>query len=220
MNFIDPEFLPLTVLDKSYNPYLVALSIIIAIISSFTAFGSLERINACTDRLHQTLWVMFGAVSMGIGIWATHFIGSLALILPISVSYNLNITILSVIPAIMASTVVFWLMNQTNFNLKYLFFCGVLLGAGIGIGRIGGSAMEAARVVESLGGKIVGVAALANRGFCKRENSDIETKVNCKLPQDIPFFALADFTFEMYAPEACPLCKDGSEAIKPGSRGN
>ena len=84
----------------------------------------------------------------------------------------------------------------------------------------GGSAMEAARVVESLGGKIVGVAALANRGFCKRENSDIETKANCKLPQDIPFYALEDFTFEMHSPDACPLCKDGSEAIKPGSRGN
>ncbi|MFT5662292.1 MAG: orotate phosphoribosyltransferase [Sulfurimonas sp.] len=84
----------------------------------------------------------------------------------------------------------------------------------------GGSAMEAARVVQELGGEIVGAAALANRGFCKRKNSDIETKTNCKLPQDIPFFALADFTFEMYAPETCPLCKDGSEAIKPGSRGN
>jgi len=84
----------------------------------------------------------------------------------------------------------------------------------------GGSAMEAASVVKSLGGEIVGVAALANRGFCKRENSSAQTKANCKLPQDIPFFALEDFTFEMYSPDECPLCKDGSEAIKPGSRGN
>lgn len=84
----------------------------------------------------------------------------------------------------------------------------------------GGSAMEAAAVVKSLGGEIVGVAALANRGFCKRENSTIETKSNCKLPQNIPFFALADFAFEMYAPDDCPLCKNGSQAIKPGSRGN
>jgi len=84
----------------------------------------------------------------------------------------------------------------------------------------GGSAMEAAAAVEALGGKIVGAAALANRGFCKREESDVSRKPNCKLPENIPFFALADFTFEMYAPDACPLCKDGSEAIKPGSRGN
>ena len=84
----------------------------------------------------------------------------------------------------------------------------------------GGSAMEAAHAVESLGGQIVGAAALANRGFCKRENSETKRKENCKLPQDIPFFALADFTFEMYEPASCPLCKDGSQAIKPGSRGN
>ena len=132
MNFIDPKLLPLTILDKSYNPYLVALSIIIAIISAFTSFGSLERIQASQGRLQQTLWVIFGAVSMGIGIWSMHFIGSLALILPISVSYNLNITLLSVIPAILASTVVLWLMDQTEFNLKRLLFCGVLLGSGIG----------------------------------------------------------------------------------------
>ncbi|MBA1438654.1 MAG: orotate phosphoribosyltransferase [Epsilonproteobacteria bacterium] len=84
----------------------------------------------------------------------------------------------------------------------------------------GGSAMEAAAVIQGLGGEIVGVAALANRGFCHREDSDIQTQPNCKLPQNIPFFALADFTFEMYPPEDCPLCKEGSEAIKPGSRGN
>ncbi|MDO8454473.1 MAG: orotate phosphoribosyltransferase [Sulfurimonas sp.] len=84
----------------------------------------------------------------------------------------------------------------------------------------GGSAMEAGEVVKSLGGEIVAVAALANRGFCKRENSDVTTKPNCKLPQNIPFFALADFTFEIHSPDNCPLCKDGNEAIKPGSRGN
>ncbi len=85
----------------------------------------------------------------------------------------------------------------------------------------GGSALEAADQVEAAGGQIVAYAALANRGFCKRENSDIDSKPNCKLPKDVPFFALADFTFEMYSPEDCPMCKEGiSEAIKPGSRGN
>ena len=84
----------------------------------------------------------------------------------------------------------------------------------------GGSAMEAAAVVESLGGNVVAYAALANRGFCQRQNSDISHKANCKLPKELPFFALADFDFEMYSPDTCPLCKDGSTAIKPGSRGN
>ncbi len=84
----------------------------------------------------------------------------------------------------------------------------------------GGSALEAAKQVEADGGNIVAYAALANRGFCSRVGSDNETKDNCKLPLDKPLFALEDFTFEMYSPDNCPLCKDGSEAYKPGSRGN
>lgn len=84
----------------------------------------------------------------------------------------------------------------------------------------GGSAMEAAKAIEALGGKVVGFAALANRGFCQREESSLERQANCKLPEDLPFFALEDFTFSIYTPDECPLCVDGSEAIKPGSRGN
>lgn len=84
----------------------------------------------------------------------------------------------------------------------------------------GGSALEAAKAIEELGGEVVGFAALANRGFCKRVGADTQPKSNCKLPNDKPLFALADFTFDMYTPDECPMCKSGSEAIKPGSRGN
>ncbi|SFV67601.1 Orotate phosphoribosyltransferase [hydrothermal vent metagenome] len=84
----------------------------------------------------------------------------------------------------------------------------------------GGSAMEAANIIEELGANVVAFASLANRGFCKRNGSDTIAKPECKLPSDIPFFALDDFTFEMYTPKECPMCKDGSTAIKPGSRNN
>lgn len=84
----------------------------------------------------------------------------------------------------------------------------------------GGSARKAAEAIEALGGEIVAFASLANRGFCKRQGSNLEAKPECKLPSEVPFFALDDFTFEMYAPEDCPMCKEGkSEAIKPGSKG-
>jgi len=84
----------------------------------------------------------------------------------------------------------------------------------------GGSVLEAASEVEKQGGKIVAFAALANRGFCKRVGNDNDAKPTCKLPNDIPFFALGDFEFEVYDEKNCPLCKDGSTAFKPGSRGN
>ena len=82
----------------------------------------------------------------------------------------------------------------------------------------GGSAMKAARAIEDLGANVVAFASLANRGFCKREGSNITAKEECKLSSKVPFFALDDFTFEMYTPEECPMCKEGSVAIKPGSK--
>ena len=83
----------------------------------------------------------------------------------------------------------------------------------------GGSALKAAKAIEALGGEVVAFASLANRGFCKRVGGDSEAKSECALPQGIPLYALDDFTFKMYAPETCPMCKEGaSKAIKPGSK--
>jgi len=84
----------------------------------------------------------------------------------------------------------------------------------------GGSALEAAEVVSALGAEVVGFAALANRGICSRFNGRSAKKIDCKLPDVLPFFALEDFEFDVYEPQSCPLCKTGSKAIKPGSRGN
>jgi orotate phosphoribosyltransferase len=83
----------------------------------------------------------------------------------------------------------------------------------------GGSALKAAQAIEALGAEVVAFASLANRGFCKRVGGENEAKPECKLPQNVPLFSLADFTFEMYTPESCPMCKEGSTAIKPGSKG-
>lgn len=84
----------------------------------------------------------------------------------------------------------------------------------------GGSAVESAKIIESLGGEVVGYAALASRGFCKMVGGLENSAPNAKLPSDKPFFALGEFGFAMFTPDECPLCKSGSKAIKPGSRGN
>ena len=83
----------------------------------------------------------------------------------------------------------------------------------------GGSALKAAKAIEALGGEVIAFASLANRGFCKRVNGINTASSACALPENIPLFALDDFSFEMYAPEDCPLCKEGiTKAVKPGSK--
>lgn len=84
----------------------------------------------------------------------------------------------------------------------------------------GGSALESAKIIENLGGEVVAYAALANRGFCAVQNLNNERKENAKLPSNLPLFALRNFDFEIYEAQQCPLCLQGSKAIKPGSRGN
>ncbi len=83
----------------------------------------------------------------------------------------------------------------------------------------GGSALKAAQAIEALGGKVVAFASLANRGFCQRVGGNDTAKSECALPGNVPLFALDDFTFEMFTPDACPMCKEGGTAIKPGSKG-
>ncbi|MEY8240720.1 MAG: EAL domain-containing protein [Cycloclasticus sp.] len=120
-------------LAEIYSIPLVILSIAIAVIASFTTSGILERSASANDNRRKIGWIMFGALSMGSGIWAMHFIGMLALMLPIPVYYDLAITIISIIPAFFASALILRFMSLANYDRKYLLVHGLLLGVGIGL---------------------------------------------------------------------------------------
>jgi orotate phosphoribosyltransferase len=69
----------------------------------------------------------------------------------------------------------------------------------------GGSTQEAIRVVEEAGGRVVAAGAMIDRSGGK-----IEFPVESQ--------ALLDLPIASYEPDDCPLCRDGSAAVKPGSR--
>ena len=70
----------------------------------------------------------------------------------------------------------------------------------------GRSLRETMEVVETYGGKVIATGALVDRGG-KRKGTD-----------GTPFFSLAQLDFPTYEPTDCPHCREGSIAIKPGSR--
>ncbi len=132
MLFMDHQHaLPNIVLEQTYSPILVVLSILIAIIASFSAFGTAERIYQASRKIHKIVWTLFGAIAMGLGVWTMHFVGMLALSLPIPVVYDISITAISIVPAIAASSVVLWMMAKPTYTRRYLLIDGVLLGVGI-----------------------------------------------------------------------------------------
>jgi orotate phosphoribosyltransferase len=69
----------------------------------------------------------------------------------------------------------------------------------------GGSTLEAIQVVEEAGGRVVAAGALIDRS-----GGRIEFPVEAQ--------ALLDLPITSYEPEDCPLCREGSAAVKPGSR--
>jgi orotate phosphoribosyltransferase len=69
----------------------------------------------------------------------------------------------------------------------------------------GGSTLETIQVVEEAGGRVVAAGALIDRSGGK-----IEFPVEAS--------ALLDLPIASFETEECPLCRDGSAAVKPGSR--
>jgi orotate phosphoribosyltransferase len=69
----------------------------------------------------------------------------------------------------------------------------------------GGSTLETIQVVEEAGGRVVAAGALIDRSGGK-----IEFPVEAS--------ALLDLPIASYEAEECPLCHQGSAAVKPGSR--
>jgi len=91
---------------SSYNSVLVAFSMIVAILASYTALNMASRVSRTTGR-SSALWLMGGSFAMGFGIWSMHFIGMLAFVLPISLGFDVPLTVLSLLIAIASSALPF-----------------------------------------------------------------------------------------------------------------
>lgn len=122
-------------LATDYSSPLVCLSIVVACLASYAALSVAGRIKAAEkDKALgiQRTWLAAGALTMGCGVWAMHFIAMLALQLPLQVSYDVAMTALSTLPAIIASTAMLFAVSRARNSKTGLFVGGTLMGAGIG----------------------------------------------------------------------------------------
>jgi len=140
-------------LAGSYDPALVTLSVVVASLAAFAALGVAGRLGAAETTTARWSWLGAGAVSMGIGVWAMHFIGMLAFRLPVEVAYDVEITIASVLPSILASGIVMRVISRSVVSGPQLLVGGTLMGAGIGAMHYTGMAamrMDAAMFYDPL----------------------------------------------------------------------
>jgi NO-binding membrane sensor protein with MHYT domain len=135
-------------MNTAYDPILVTLSWVVAIVAAYAAVGIAHRLKRTTGRERQ-IWQFGGAAAFGFGVWAMHFIGMTALKMPILVAYDPAITILSVVFAFFAGWIAIGVIGQENVKMQQILLGGTLLGAGIGAMHYTG--MFAMRMEAGLG---------------------------------------------------------------------
>src|SRR3979490_1644869 len=118
------------VVTGTYDPYLVALSILVASFASYTALDLSGHVGAARG-LARRVWLVAAAITMGGGIWSMHFIGMLAFVMPIPMSYDIGLTTLSLMVAIFVTGGGFYVISRPSASPLRLVLSGIFMGLGI-----------------------------------------------------------------------------------------
>jgi two-component system, sensor histidine kinase and response regulator len=117
-------------MTATYNYWLVALSLLLAIGASHTALDLAGRTAEAQGRM-RIVWLLGGATSMGLGIWSMHFVGMLAFSVPVEVRYHLPTVFASWIAAVLASGVALFVVSRQKMTWSVALIGSVVMGSGI-----------------------------------------------------------------------------------------
>lgn len=114
----------------SYDYRLVVLSVLIAILASYTALDLAGRVTAFRGW-GRLAWLTGGATSMGMGIWSMHYIGMLAFSLPVPIQYDWPLVLLSLLAGVFSSVVALFVVSQRTMGLLRALAGSIFMGGGI-----------------------------------------------------------------------------------------
>src|ERR1700716_1556492 len=118
------------VVTGTYDPHLVALSILVAAFASYTALDLGGRVAAARGFARR-VWLAAAAITMGGGIWSMHFVAMLAFIMPTPMSYDFGLTALSLGVAMFVTGGGFYVISRQSGSLLRLVLSGFFMGLGI-----------------------------------------------------------------------------------------
>jgi|GEM_PF-2246335 len=113
-----------------WETQLVALSVLIAIFGSYIALDFAGRMKS-VQGLNRALWGMGSALMMGLAIWTMHFVGMMALMMPMPVAYDERLVVLSILAAIAGSGIAFAIMNRPTLNWSHVIAGSIAMGLAI-----------------------------------------------------------------------------------------
>src|SRR5712664_459349 len=118
------------VVTGTHDPYLVALSILVASFASYTALDLSGHVGTARG-FARSVWLVAAAITMGGGIWSMHFVAMLAFIMPIPMSYDIGLTTLSLVVAMVVTGGGFYVTSRQSGSPLRLVFSGIFMGLGI-----------------------------------------------------------------------------------------
>jgi NO-binding membrane sensor protein with MHYT domain/nitrogen-specific signal transduction histidine kinase len=113
-----------------YDPWTVVGSFLIASLAGYVAFETMDH-TQLSDKPRQ--WATLGGITLGLGIWSTHFVGMMAWVPPFPLYYSVSKTILSVLIAISACVFAMHLVvhNRSRTKANSSITGAFLVGCGI-----------------------------------------------------------------------------------------
>ncbi len=125
-----PESLWSHMISESFSPILVAISVVIASLASYTALDLAGRVSVAQARNRLT-WLIYGSTAMGVGIWSMHFVGMLAFRVSIPIEYDIPLVLTSALIAIAAAFLAMFTVSRSELPALRLLAASVLMGAAI-----------------------------------------------------------------------------------------
>jgi len=116
---------------QSFDLLFVSMSFFLSVFGSYTALSFAIRIPSA-DKQSLPFWLITAAVALGGGaIWSMHFVGMMALNTPIDVSYDLFLTLSSLVMAIIACLAGLYIVGRSSGEISMLILGGCLTGLGV-----------------------------------------------------------------------------------------
>ncbi|MEG0450808.1 MAG: EAL domain-containing protein, partial [Lysinibacillus sp.] len=130
--FSSPSQTSFTIIEGEYSGVIIALSILIATVASYTAISMNGRARQ-NSFFNKNYWLVLAAIAMGFGIWSMHFVGMSALFLPVEMGYDKLLTVISIVPAMFASFIAFYLADLPKRTYWTYTYAGISMGIGISL---------------------------------------------------------------------------------------
>lgn len=119
-------------LQGEFHYSLVLLSILVSSLAAYSCLIVIERMWSSNEAKTVSLWRLFGSIVFGLGVWAMHFTGMLAFMVPAQMTYHPGITALSFVPPVVGAYFAFQVLYSQRFSLLDIQLSALYLALGIG----------------------------------------------------------------------------------------